>query len=217
MHFTGYTAISPLQCSTISTQQCTASSTQQFTASFTQQCTTFSMQQCPTISPLHNKVMSMQQCTAISQYQYKAIISTFSTWSQHLPIYLFLDLTDDHYPAWCPYISTHQCPYLSASSAKWHYQGLSNNKLSKIVNGNRRLGYNLGMWNCRRGLITGDKEASFKMVDVKNFIQSKNLHMLCLIEADLHSPISRYKRLNRLLTLDINHKLSIPGYKNLPT
>ena len=82
-----------------------------------------------------------------------------------------------------------------------------------MINGNRRLGYNLSMWNCRRGLITGDKEASSKMVDIKNFILSKKLHMLCLVESDLHSVVSRYKRAQPLTTKDIHRALDIPGYK----
>ena len=69
------------------------------------------------------------------------------------------------------------------------------------------------MWNCRRGLITGDKEASSKMVDIKNFIVSKKLHMLCLVESDLHSEVSRYRRAQPLTTTDIHRALGIPGYK----
>ena len=82
-----------------------------------------------------------------------------------------------------------------------------------MINGNRRLGYNLSMWNCRRGLFNGDKEASTKMVEVRNFIESKKLHMLCLVESDLHSEVSRYRRAQPLTNKDIHDKLGIPGYK----
>ena len=112
-----------------------------------------------------------------------------------------------------PYTSR-TCPTLPRhAGARWNYQGISNNKLLKMINGNRRLGYNLGMWNCRRGLVTGDREASSKIVDVKNFLHKKKLHMLCLVEADLHSETSRYKRVNPLTSKDIHEGLHIPGYR----
>ena len=75
------------------------------------------------------------------------------------------------------------------------------------------MGYNLSMWNCRRGLIDRDKDATTKLVEVQDFIQSRNLHMLCLVESDLHSEVSRYKRAQPLTTKDIKEKLGIPGYK----
>ena len=85
----------------------------------------------------------------------------------------------------------------------------------RMINGNRRLGYNLGLWNCRRGLICGNKQPSMKMIDVKNFLQQKNLHMICLVEADLHGSASRYRRLHPLSTSDIHEHLAVPGYKIL--
>ena len=81
-----------------------------------------------------------------------------------------------------------------------------------MVNGNRRLGYNLGIWNCRKGLIKG-KKVSTKMVDVMNFIHSKKLHMLCLVESDLHGQASRYRRAEPLTTADINTQLAIPVFR----
>ena len=89
---------------------------------------------------------------------------------------------------------------------------MTSNKLAKMVNGNRRLGYHLGIWNCRKGLIK-DKEVSTKMVDVKNFIYSKKLHMFCLVESDLHGQASRHRRTQPLTTADIHTQLAIPGYK----
>ena len=103
--------------------------------------------------------------------------------------------------------------YRHRSGAQWSYSGMHANKLIKTINGNRRLGYNLSMWNCRRGLINTDKEPTTKMVEVKNVIQSRKLHMLCLVESDLHSAVSRYKRAQPLTTKDIKDKLGIPGYK----
>ena len=59
------------------------------------------------------------------------------------------------------------------------------------------------------------KQPSMKITDVKTFLKKKNLHMLCLVEADLHSSTSRYKRLQPLTTKDIHENLEIPGYRIL--
>ena len=73
--------------------------------------------------------------------------------------------------------ANHIWKYLSG--AQFTYCGVSPNKLMKIINGNRRLGYKLAVWNCRRGLITEEKEASNKMQEVKDFAQShKFAHVL---------------------------------------
>ena len=82
----------------------------------------------------------------------------------------------------------HKQPVLSIS---WSSAGLSNNELLKMINGNRMSGYNIGMWNCRKGLINGDKKATHKKVEVIEFIQKRNLHILGLVEADLHGGTSR--------------------------
>ena len=81
-------------------------------------------------------------------------------------------------------LSSHHCtrtptcqwpPPSHRSGTHWSFSGMPVNKLTKIINGNRRLGYNLSMWNCRRGLINRDKEPSMKMVEVKNFIEQKKV------------------------------------------
>ena len=48
---------------------------------------------------------------------------------------------------------------------------------------------------------------------MKSFLQQKKLHILCLVEADLHSPISRYKRQSPLSSTEIDQQLGIPGYR----
>ena len=95
----------------------------------------------------------------------------------------------------------------------WAWGSTSNNKTIRIINGNGRKGYNIGLWNCRRGLISGDKQASTKMVEVKQFLEKKSLHLLCLVESDLHSSISRYIRRNTLTTDDVHRVLGVPGYR----
>ena len=105
--------------------------------------------------------------------------------------------------------------YVTSVGVSWSHAGVTNNKLVRMINGNRRQGYNIGMWNCRRGLIEGEKNSSTKFVEVTHFLQSKKLHILCLIEADLHGATSRYKRRHPLTTKDINDNLGVPGYKLL--
>ena len=103
-------------------------------------------------------------------------------------------------PAYAPCPTTTTCrwppatwPPLTAdnyrSGPHWSYSGIRGNILAKIINGNRRLGYNLSMWNCRRGLISGDKDATTKLVKVQEFLENIKLHMLCLVESDLHSDV----------------------------
>ena len=101
----------------------------------------------------------------------------------------------------------------SATLLSWALGSSSNNKLVRIINGNGRKGYNVGLWNCRRGLVVGEKQASTKMVEVKQFIQSKSLHLFCLVESDLHSHISRYIRRHPLTTEEVHKILGISGYK----
>ena len=57
-----------------------------------------------------------------------------------------------------------------------------------MINGNRGCSYNIGMWNCRKGLVDGENQATYKMVEVKKFIEEHNLHLLCLVESGLHGP-----------------------------
>ena len=84
-----------------------------------------------------------------------------------------------------------------------------------MVNGNRNRGYNIGMWNCRKGLTDGRGAASSKMDEIKQFILKKNLHILCVIEVDLHSRMSRVDRRNTVTRQEIDSILSIDGYKIL--
>ena len=105
-------------------------------------------------------------------------------------------------------------PAVTATSPlSWARGSPSNNKMIRMINGNGRKGYNIGLWNCRRGLIIGEKNESTKLVEIKQFLEKKSLHLLCLVESDLHSPISRYIRRNCLSTEDVHRVLGISGYK----
>ena len=94
----------------------------------------------------------------------------------------------------------------------WSYSNISISKLVQILTGNKGHSYNIGMWNCRRGLLSRENIASEKITDVKLLLQQHDLHLLCLVEADLHGVVSRVKRSQPLTLSDINSKLRIPNY-----
>ena len=63
-------------------------------------------------------------------------------------------------------------------SLRWSYQGLNNNELQKMINGNRKTnGYKLAVWNCGRGLLYGDS-ATDKFQDIKLYIKNNSPHVL---------------------------------------
>ena len=95
---------------------------------------------------------------------------------------------------------------------KWSTNGLSNNKLQHIINGNRRsLGYKLALWNCERGLI-GPDGVSPKLQDIKKYISINRPHLFGIIEADIFGPMSNHRRLHKFDTDTLKSLLSIPGY-----
>ena len=91
--------------------------------------------------------------------------------------------------------------------------GLGINKYARMVNGNRRQCYNIGLWNCRKGLIGESNLATEKMVEVEQFMREQKLHMLCLVESDLHGPQSRIKRRNPIKESQLRSSLKIEGYR----
>ena len=94
----------------------------------------------------------------------------------------------------------------------WSYVSASTNSLMHAFNGNRRLGYKIAVWNCRRGLLTHGGEASAKIIDIKLYLQKNQLEAFGIIESDLHGENSRQYRNRPLTTKDIHHKLRIEGY-----
>ena len=78
--------------------------------------------------------------------------------------------------------------------------------------GNKKLGYRVAAWNCRRGLLNSNGSQSSKITDIKLYLQKHQLHMFGIIEADLHGPNSRIVRKNPLSTQDVHDKLHIDGY-----
>ena len=72
----------------------------------------------------------------------------------------------------------------------WPFLCPSWNKLIHILYGNRKLGYNIGFWNCRKGLINSNYEASEKLTDIKSLLYGQQLDLLGLVECDPHSKTS---------------------------
>ena len=52
--------------------------------------------------------------------------------------------------------------------------------MKKPYNGNKIQGYKLGCSNCGRGLIDGSKFATTKLIEAREFIKQKKLHILNL-------------------------------------
>ena len=94
----------------------------------------------------------------------------------------------------------------------WSQYGLSINKIQKIINGNRRVtGYKLAVWNCSRGLVQDG--FSHKLVEIKQFIESKKPHCFAVIEADIYGLQCQKERHRKYSTAEIKEKLKIDGYK----
>ena len=93
----------------------------------------------------------------------------------------------------------------------WSQHGLSNNKLQKIINGNRRIiGYKLALWICSRGLVQDG--FSSKLAEIKQFVELKKPHCFAIIESDIYSPQSPITRHRKYSTAEVREKLKIDGY-----
>ena len=120
-----------------------------------------------------------------------------------------LNLIYEKYP---PNLNSMNCPNSSSHYMTWSHSSLNWNKIMHILMGNRRLGYRLAMWNCRKGLFLPDKSPSEKLEDIKHLLQHHDLHLLAVVESDLHGVSSRVKRANPLTTKDISEKLYVEGW-----
>ena len=78
---------------------------------------------------------------------------------------------------------------------------------------NDECSYNIGMWNCRKGLVDGANQATYKLVEVKKFIGEHKLNLLYLVETGLHDPSLRISRRNPITTQGILSSLQIEGYR----
>ena len=120
-------------------------------------------------------------------FSMNAVVLLFSTISLVLNLPLPRPAIITPTPRTCPSTTPPAISSPTATQLCWSYSSLSVNEVVRMINGNGRKGYRIGLWNCRRGLITEEKNASRKLVEVQQFIQKKSLHILCLVESDLHS------------------------------
>ena len=81
--------------------------------------------------------------------------------------------------------------------------GLGINKYMKMINGNKKSGLRIAMWNCRRGLVDHENQPTDKYTEILNFMQAKSPHLFCIIESDLHSIKSRVSKKNYLTTKEL--------------
>ena len=69
------------------------------------------------------------------------------------------------------------------------------------------------MGNCRKGLVDRENLSTAKMKDVKDFLGSNDLQVMCLIEADLHGMTSRIRRVNPITAKKIEENLKVENYR----
>ena len=74
----------------------------------------------------------------------------------------------------------------STLSICWSYVGTCNNTLMHSLSGNRKIGYKVGMWNCRKGLLNPDGTPSTKMTDIPLYLEKHKLDLFGIVESDLH-------------------------------
>ena len=97
-------------------------------------------------------------------------------------------------------------------TVNWSHRNKPNNKLGHALHGNRRIGYKIGFWNCRKKLISQTEFDTNKLTDIKTFFEEHNPHIFGIIESNiygLNSPLQNKK----FSTEDVKSKLHIEGYQ----
>ena len=127
---------------------------------------------------------------------------------------VFLPLVHSHLSVTAPAASKPNIPreiFNLRYQFKWPQHGVGQNKLQKLINGNRRsLGYKLAVWNCGRGLLSNN---SSKLIEIKQYIEKHKPHTFGIIESDLHGLNSRANRANKYSTAEVKEALKIDGYE----
>ena len=77
----------------------------------------------------------------------------------------------------------------SHSGINLRFFNISVNILMRILNGNGN-SYKLAIWNCRKGLICSNKYPTSKVIEIKKLLYELNIHIMCLIEVDIHGAVS---------------------------
>ena len=91
----------------------------------------------------------------------------------------------------------------------WEHQRV--NKVMKSVNGNNKK-ILMGSYNLAKGLLDGENNGTYKLVEIKNKILEKKADIFGIIETNLHGPNSRVMRSNPIDKTDAINELDIPGY-----
>ena len=112
----------------------------------------------------------------------------------------------------CMLVVMNRLPSSSFMALSWSY-ATSISALCHALNGNkRRLGYNLAVWNCRKGLIGESDSESMKLMEIKQFIQKHHPHTLGIIECDIYSAQCQVQRKTTFTTDEVISRLNIEGY-----
>ena len=112
----------------------------------------------------------------------------------------------------CNETNINKYPFHTTLNSNWSYI-IEQNNLQHTTNGNRRLGYNLVTWNCRKGLLQKENEDTATFIDLKNLIQIKKPHAIGITEADIYGlNTTNETRTTRFSTQEVLNKLQIDGY-----
>ena len=68
---------------------------------------------------------------------------------------------------------------------------------------------------CRKGLTNKENLPTAKIVDVKDFLSTNDLQILCLIESDVHGITSRVRIIKPSTSREIEDNLKVENYKTL--
>ena len=113
-------------------------------------------------------------------------------------------------------ISTHLLGNpLPVSTVCWSHRSVNNNKLAHSLEGNKRIGYKIGCWNCRKKLISESNFDTHKLTDIKSYFSKHNPHVFGVVESNIfgHNYINNSKK--KFSTEEVTQKLRIEGYKIL--
>ena len=98
-----------------------------------------------------------------------------------------------------------------SQTINWSHCNVPNNQLGHALHGNRRLGYKIGFWNCRKKLISDTNFDTNKLSDVKAFFSKHNPHVFGVIESNLYGTNCPFAQFKKFSTEDVKSKLHIDG------
>ena len=69
----------------------------------------------------------------------------------------------------------------SLHGLSWPYSGKGVNSLCHALFGNKKIGYKVATWNCRRGLLEADGSQSSEVEDINHYLTKHQLHIFGLL------------------------------------